>query len=37
MSQDTTRSYCMTRETPADLVQARLQATKEEMGLKEIL
>jgi hypothetical protein len=37
ISQDTTRGYCMTREAPADLVQARLQATEEEMSLKEIL
>jgi hypothetical protein len=37
VSQDTTRGYCMTREALADMVQARLQATKEDMGLKVIL
>ena len=34
ISQDTTRGYCMSRKAPADIVQVRLQATKEENGFK---
>jgi hypothetical protein len=32
-----TRGYCVTREAPVDIVQVRLQTTKEENGFERAL